>query len=119
MPDQRLIDGDVCELICAEHFMRQGYWVFPAAQGSSPIDMIIVNAAGARLLQVKKNAGRVNPGRKGKARIHRPRSNVQKALGVEFVYVDIDSREVFVTNHDYHTRKKQPTVFDEAETLAK
>ena len=68
MPDKRHIDGDVCELICAEHFMRQGYWVFPAAQGSSPIDLVVVNEDGMHLIQVKKDAGRVNPGRNKSAR---------------------------------------------------
>lgn len=111
MPDQRHIDGDVCELICAEHFMRQGYWVFPASQGSSPIDLVIVNEDGARLLQVKKDAGRTNPGRNRSARIHRIRSELQKALGVEMVYVDPVERTVSVTDHGFHANRKQPTDF--------
>ena len=111
MPDKRHIDGDVCELICAEHFMRQGYWVFPASQGSSPIDLVIVNEDGARLLQVKKDAGRTNPGRNRSARIHRIRSELQKALGVEMVYVDPVERTVFVTDHSFHANRKPPTDF--------
>ena len=109
MPDKRHIDGDVCELICAEHFMRQGYWVFPAAQGSSPVDLVVVNEDGVRLIQVKKNAERTNPGRHRTARIHRVRTDLQKALGVEMVYVDPIERTVFVTDHNFHANRQQPT----------
>ncbi len=112
MPDKRHIDGDVCELICAEHFMRQGYWVFPAAQGTSPIDLVVVNEDGMHLIQVKKDAGRVNPGRNRSARIHRVRSQLQKDLGVQFVYVNIDTREVFVTDHNFHANRRRPTELD-------
>ena len=109
MPDKRHIDGDVCELICAEHFMRQGYWVFPAAQGSSPVDLVVVNEDGVRLIQVKKNAERTNPGRHRTARIHRVRTDLQKALGVEMVYVDPIERTVFVTDHNFHANRQRPT----------
>jgi len=93
--------------------MAKGYWVFPAAQASSPIDLIVVNDDGARLLQVKKNAVRVGPGRKRKARIHRTRSDFQKALEVEMVYVNVKTREVFVTDHHYHANRKRPTELDD------
>ena len=39
MPDQRLIDGDVGGLICAEHFMLSGGGD-PTRQASSPIDFV-------------------------------------------------------------------------------
>jgi hypothetical protein len=102
MIDCRHIDGDVCEIIAAEHFMRLGYWVFNPAQGHSPIDLIIVNEDGPTLIQVKKDAGRINPGRNRSARIHRVRSQLQKDLDVQFVYVNVDTREVSITDHDYH-----------------
>ena len=89
-------------MICAEHFVREGYWVFPASQGSSPIDLVAVNEHGVRLLQVKKDSQRINPGRKTPVRIHRLRSEMQKHLGVEMVYVNPDTRSVNVTDHDYH-----------------
>lgn len=105
MPNQRHIDGDVCELICAEHFLRLGYWVFPAVQGSSPVDLVIINEDGVRLIQVKKDAGRTNPGRNRSARIHRIRTDLQKALGVEMVYVDPVERTVYVTDHNFHANR--------------
>jgi len=106
LSNQKHIDGDVCEIVATEYFLRLGYWVFPAVQGSSPIDLVIVDADGARLIQVKKDASRVNPGRKIASRIHRRRSDLQKALGVEMVYVDPESRSVFVSNHQYHAKPK-------------
>ena len=106
MSNQKHIDGDVCELICTEHFLRLGYWVFPAVQGASPIDLVIVNADGVRLIQVKKDASRVNPGRKIASRIHRRRSDLQKSLGVEMVYVDPESRSVYVSDHEYRGKRK-------------
>ena len=100
------VDGDVCESICAENFMLQGYWVFITAQGTSPVDMVAVNEDGVRLLQVKKDTTRVNPGRSKPARIHRVRSDVQKSLGVEMVYVNLDTREVFISDHAYHAKRR-------------
>ena len=100
--DQRHIDGDLCELLAAEHFVREGYWVVPASQGSSPIDLVAVNEHGVRLLQFKKDSQRTNPGRSKPVRIHRLRSEIQKHLGVEMVYVNVDTRVVTVTDHDYH-----------------
>ena len=106
MSNQSHVDGDVCEMIATEYFLRLGYWVFPAVQGSSPIDLVIVNAEGVRLIQVKKDASRVNPGRKVATRINRGRSDLQKALGVEMVYVNPESRSVFVSDHEYHAKRK-------------
>jgi hypothetical protein len=112
MIDCRHIDGDVCEIIAAEHFMRLGYWVFNPAQGHSPIDLIIVNEDGPTLIQVKKDAGRINPGRNRSARIHRVRTQLQKDLGVQFVYVNVDTREVSITDHDYHASRRAAAAND-------
>jgi len=101
-PDPRHVDGDLCELLAAEHFVREGYWVFPASRGSSPIDLVAVNERGVRLLQVKKDGQRTSPGRSKPDRIHRTRSDLQKQLGGKMVYVNVDTREVTVTDHEYH-----------------
>ena len=42
------------------------------------------------------------------------RSQLQKDLGVQFVYVNVDTREVFVTNHDYPANRK-PAAADDNE----
>ena len=86
--------------------------MFNAAQSHSPIDLIIVNKDGPILIQAKKNAVRVNPRRNRSARIHRMRSQLQKDLGVQFVYVNLDTREVFVTDHDFHANRKAAAAND-------
>ena len=94
--------------------MRLGYRVFNPAQSHGPIDLIIGNEDGPTLIQVKKNAVQVNPGRKRSARINRMRSQLQKDLGVQFVYVNLDTREVFVTDHDFHANRKAAAANDNA-----
>ena len=112
MIDSRHIDGDVCEMIAAEHFLRLGYWVFYPSQSHSPIDLVIVNEEGVQPIQVKKDAGRVNPGRNRSARIYRKRTPLQKSLGVQFVYVNVDTRRVYLADHNYHANRKPPAAND-------
>ena len=76
-----------------------------ASQGSSPIDLIAVNEHGVRLLQVKKDSERVSPGRLKASRIHRGRTDLQKQLGVEMVYVTLDTRAVTITDQVHANRK--------------
>jgi len=83
-----------------------------SARQDNPIDLIIVNEDGPTLIQVEKDAARVNPGRNRCARIHRVRSQLQKDLGVQFVYVNVDTREVFVTDHDYHVNRRAAAAND-------
>ena len=40
------------------------------------------------------------------------RSQLQKDLGVQFVYVNVDTREVFVTDHDFHANRKPAAAND-------
>ena len=101
------IDGDVCESIAAEHFIRAGCLVFITTQNASPIDLVVIDEDNVRLLQIKKDNGRINPGRTRNSRIHRVRSAIQKKLGVEMVYVDIKTRSVFTTDHDYHKNRRK------------
>ena len=74
-------------------------WLIPL---TLPIGLVIVNEHGVRLLQIKKDGQRTNPGRKAPARIHRARSEIQKHRGVEMVYMNVDTRAITVTDHDYH-----------------
>jgi hypothetical protein len=48
------------------------------------------------LIDAKKAARRVNPGRKTRARICRVLSDIQKQLGVRMAYVYIDTRAVHI-----------------------
>ena len=93
---------DLCELIYTEHFVREGYWGFPANQNAPPINLVAVTEQGVGLIQVKKDGQITNPGRNKEVRIHRTRSDLQKQLGVEMVHVNPDKRSVTATDHDYH-----------------
>ena len=76
------------------------------------IDLVAVNEDGVQLIQVKKKAERVNPGRSKPARIPRVRTQLQKELNVQFVYVNVDTREVSITDHDYHANRKAAAAND-------
>ena len=104
------ISGDLAETLAAAHYIRLGYFTFTPLSSSSPIDLIIVNADGTRLIQIKKDSRRVNPGRTNPARINRKRTDLQKKLGVEMVYVEIETGAVYETDHDYHSTAKADTV---------
>ena len=64
--------------------------------------MIAVDENGPRLLQIKKDTTRITPGPKAPARIDRLRTEIQDSLGVEMVYVNVDTRAATVTDHEYH-----------------
>ena len=70
--------------------------------------MVIVNKERVLLIRVKKEAVRVNPGRSKNTCIHRVRSELQKALSVQFVDVDMDTPEVFVKDHNFHANRARP-----------
>ena len=42
------------------------------------------------------------------------RPQLKKDLGVQFVYVNLDTREVFVTDHDFHANPKATAANDNA-----
>ena len=48
------------------------------------------------LFDAKQEPRRINTARKKPSRIYRTRSNLQKLLGVQLAYVDIDRREVYI-----------------------
>nr|AKH47268.1 hypothetical protein [uncultured marine virus] len=104
------ISGDLAETLAAAHYIQLGYFTFTPLSSSSPIDLIIVNGDGTRLIQIKKDSKRVNPGRSKPARINRKRTDLQKKLGVEMVYVDIGTGTVAETDHNYPSRGKTDTI---------
>ena len=48
------------------------------------------------LFDAKQEPRRINTARKKPDRIYPTRSNLQKLLGVQLAYVDIDRREVYI-----------------------
>ncbi len=68
---------------------ERGFYVFTPISPHSPVDVVAIDAEGKTyLFDAKKEAKRINPGRKNKDRIHRVRSKLQKSMGVRTAYVD-------------------------------
>ena len=95
--DPRHVDGLSCELLLMKYLVNKGYYVFSPLGSQSPIDVVAVDKNGqAFFFDSKKDARRVNPGRKNKDRIHRPRTDLQKQMGVRMAYVDLEDGNVHI-----------------------
>jgi hypothetical protein len=80
-----------------KYLANEGYYVFSPLGSQSPIDVVAVDKSGRSFFfDAKKDARRVNPGRKNKDRIHRPRSDLQKQMGVRMAYVDLETGNVHI-----------------------
>ena len=90
--------GGVCETILAEYLMRNNFYVLRPYSAFGPVDIIAYNEQGrVYLLDAKADRFRTNPNRTNPTRINRPRSRLQKLLGVHLAYVNFDTREVHFT----------------------
>tara|TARA_R100001129_G_scaffold145299_1_gene106594 strand:+ start:750 stop:1058 length:309 start_codon:yes stop_codon:yes gene_type:complete len=95
--DPRHIDGLSCELFLMHFLTEKGYYVFTPISPHSPVDVVAIDNKGKTyLFDSKKEARRVNPGRKNSDRIHRLRSKLQKDMGVRMAYVDIAAEKVHI-----------------------
>lgn len=98
--DSRRFIGALCELRLAEWLIENHYWTFsPVINHDSPIDLVAVGQDGeVMLLDSKADNKRVNKNRIAPSRIYRPRSELQKKLGVRIAYVQPDGT-VSITKH--------------------
>ena len=90
--------GELCEIILTENLLRRGWYVYKPLLVWGPIDVIAVTPRGKIFLfDAKADRFRRNPGRKKGThqRIYRPRSALQKLLGVRIAYVDEEKRSVW------------------------
>lgn len=91
--------------IAEEHVMiwcmEQGYYPFRSVMPVGPIDIIAINELGdTMLLDVKCLNRRYRPGLcKLPQIISRPRSKLQKSLGVRIIYVELATGEVHLVKH--------------------
>ena len=92
--------------IAEEHVMiwcmNKGYYPFRAIMPVGPIDIVAINEVGdTMLLDVKCLNRRVTPGagRNVPQKIHRTRTPIQKALGVQLIYVDLETGDVHLVEH--------------------
>lgn len=75
--------------------VEKGFHVFTPVSPHSPVDVVALDDNGeAFLFDAKKEAKRVNPGRKKPDRIHRKKSQLQKDMSVRTAYVDQEAGEI-------------------------
>ena len=98
-------DKNASGAIAEEHVMiwcmEQGYYPFRAVMPVGPIDIIAINKLGdTMLLDVKCLNRRAIPGRYRVPQIiSRPRTKLQKALGVSIIYVDLSTGKIHLVKH--------------------
>ena len=86
-----------------DFLLERGWWVFSQSHGyHGPVDVCAFRAdpTYSLLLEVKCDNFRVNPRRNKPHRIYRPRSLLQKELGVVVVYVNIEENKLHFTGLD-------------------
>ena len=85
------VKGDRAELIAQEFFIKQGYYVFNNISQHGPADMVVLDNDGyTMMVDVKAVSFRTKNGWK----VNRAPSKEQDRLGIEIVYVNLDTREV-------------------------
>ena len=88
------------ELIAAEYFLAQKYYVFSPWMGRGPVDLVALRASPFSILWLDvKTARKSNT----KSKNNRMRTDLQKLLGVRLCVVDIDERSVTLVDHDRHS----------------
>ena len=88
------------ELIAAEYFLAQKYYVFSPGMGRGPVDLVALRASPFSILWLDvKTARKSNT----KSKNNRMRTDLQKLLGVRLCVVDIDERSVTLVDHDRHS----------------
>lgn len=92
------------EIIACLWLLAQGFLVFRPITNTGPIDIVAVSNKGRMyLFDVKTITRRKN----GRGEVDRPLTAVQKALGVDILYVDRDTGAVSVRRRG--RKDKRPT----------
>ena len=88
------IKGNRAELIAAEYFMNLGYSVHRNMSSHGPVDMVLIDEDSmgeVTLINVKALSLRAKNGWK----VNRVPTKKQQELGVELVFVNLDTKEVY------------------------
>ena len=89
--DRKHIKGDRAELIAQEFFIEKGFYVFNNISQHGPVDMAIMDKDGhIMLIDVKALSLRTKNGWK----VNRTPTEEQSKLGVQLVFVDLDTGNV-------------------------
>ena len=87
----KTIKGVCSELIAAQEFLKEGYYVARSLDPQCPFDLVLIDSKGnIRLVDVKSSSYRKTRSYNCKPGdiINRYPSNKQKKLGVEIYYVE-------------------------------
>lgn len=91
MPNNKHIKGDRAELIAQEFFIKKGFFVFKNISAHGPVDMAVMDKDGHMILiDVKALSLRTKNGWK----VNRIPTKEQSKLGVELLFVNLDTNEV-------------------------
>ena len=89
--NKKHIKGDQAELIAQEFFIKKGFYVFNNISQHGPADMCVLDHDGyIMLVDVKAVSLRAKNGWK----VNRSPTKEQDKLGIEIIYVNLDTREV-------------------------
>ena len=89
--NKKHIKGDVAELIAAEFFLNKGFYVFRNMSQHGPADLTVLDSEGnVILIDVKAVSLREKNGWK----VNRTGTMEQDRLGIQLLYVNLDTREV-------------------------
>ena len=85
------LKGDRAELIAQEFFIEKGFYVFKNISQHGPVDMAVMDKDGnIMLVDVKSLSLRTKNGWK----VNRAPTKEQNKLGVELIFVNLDTKEV-------------------------
>jgi len=96
-PDQKIAMGKRSELIAAQFLMMKGCYVYTPFIEQGPIDLIALDKEGVEHRFDVKTVSR----RKDGTIISRPLTELQQKLGVQILYVCLDSYEVHKYPHHF------------------
>ena len=89
--NKKHIQRDQGELIAQEFYIKKGFYVFKNISQHGPADMVVLDKDGYTILiDVKAVSLRAKNGFK----VNRAPSKEQHELGIEIMYVNLDTREV-------------------------
>ena len=89
--NKKHIKGDQAELIAQEFFIKKGYYVFNNISQHGPADMVVLdNDGNVLLIDVKAVSLREKNGWK----VNRTPTKEQAKLGVQLVFVDLETGDV-------------------------
>lgn len=102
-PDTNIAVGKRSELIAASYFISKGCHVYYQVMEQGPVDLVVLDKSGEWHYFDVKTVSR----RKKGTIISRTLTDLQRQLGVQLVYVDLETGEVHKYPHQF-SRKSPP-----------